>query len=126
MLSKGCEIYDIKCFDANIPPINSEKYSNEEFTKNCIMNHLALNTILLEQLDEQEKEIIELNRSILVVKYQVENDPNYVRNLYKAYKLSRAKKFEFARRQAAEKAMKIKSEEQKDVKKGEGGADVKN
>ena len=52
MLNKGCEIYDIKCFDANIPPINSEKYSNEEYTRNCIMNHLALNTILLEQLDE--------------------------------------------------------------------------
>ena len=30
--SKGVEIYDVNCFDANIPPINSEKYADREFT----------------------------------------------------------------------------------------------
>lgn len=69
MLSKGCEIYDVKCFDANMPPINSEKYQNEEFTKNCIVNHLSLNVILQEQLKEQEKAVLELHRKILVVKH---------------------------------------------------------
>jgi len=33
MRSKGGqEIYDVKCFDANIPPINSQKYANAEYT----------------------------------------------------------------------------------------------
>ena len=52
MRSKGCEIYDLKCFDANIPPINSDQYMSEDFTKNCIVNHLALNAVLQEQLRE--------------------------------------------------------------------------
>ena len=28
----GAELYDVECFDANMPPINSEKYANREFT----------------------------------------------------------------------------------------------
>ena len=69
MRSKQCEIYDMKCFDANIPPINSEKYAKQEFTQNCIVNHLALNVTLQDLLKEQEKEVLELNKKVLVMKY---------------------------------------------------------
>ena len=48
----GTELYDVQCFDANMPPINSEKYANREFTQNCIVNHLALNTTLQDLLHE--------------------------------------------------------------------------
>ena len=111
ILSKDCEIYDIKCFDANIPPINSDKYSSEDYIQNCIVNHLALNITLQDQLREQEKEILRLNKEVLVLKYQIDNDPDYVRNLYKAYKLARSKKFDQARSEAAAKALKLKNEQ---------------
>ena len=118
ILSKDCEIYDMKCFDANIPPINSDKYSSEEYVQNCIVNHLALNITLQDQLREQEKELLSLNKEVLVLKQQIENDPDYVRNLYKAYKMARSKKFDLARKEAAAKALKLKYEK-KDLKKGE-------
>lgn len=55
---------------------------------------------------------------MLTLKYEIENDPDYVRNLYKAYKLAREKKYVSARHEAAAKALKLKNEK-KDVKKGE-------
>ena len=50
--SKQSEIYDVGCLDSNIPPINSDSYMNEEFTKSCIIDHLALNSIIQDQIRE--------------------------------------------------------------------------
>lgn len=82
IISNGCEIYDEQCFIANMPPMDLKKFRNIEFLQEQIIAHSALNLTLQERLHELESEIININRHCLVIKYEIENDPEYTRNLY--------------------------------------------
>ena len=65
---------------------------------------------LQERLNEAEKELLILHKQSLKLKAELSDDPNYMRNLFKAYKLARAQKLETAKKEAAAKALDLKKE----------------
>lgn len=116
IISNGCEIYDERCFIANMPPMDQKKFQNVEFLQEQIIAHSALNLTLQERLHELETEIIDINKKCLTIKYEIENDPEYTRNLYQAWKLMREKRIEQARIAATPKS-KVKDEKGNLIKK---------
>ena len=71
ILIKGCEIYDQDCFDANLPPIDTIRYSDISAMETQIMNQISLNMMLQERLNESEKEILSLNKQHMKVKAEL-------------------------------------------------------
>ena len=67
-------------------------------------------------MHEIEKEILNFHRQILIIKYEIENDPENTRNLYQAWKIMREKKIEAARIAAMPKT-KVKDEKGNIIKK---------
>ena len=74
------------------------------------MNQAALNVLLQERITEAETELLTLHKKVLSIRYEIDNDPEYVRNLYGAYKKAREARLEQSRREAICKAQGIKIE----------------
>jgi hypothetical protein len=123
IISNGCEIYDEQCFIANMPPMDLKKFRNAEFLQEQIISHSALNLTLQERLHELESEIIDIHRKCLIIKYEIENDPEYTRNLYQAWKAMKEKKREQARIAAMPKP-KLKDEKGNLIKKQDGTSGI--
>ena len=79
---------DVKLFDSKLPIqlLNEGKYKSLDYTKNCIVNHMALNITLQDQIKEQEKELLKLNRKYVMIKHAVEHDVNYVKIVQNAFR----------------------------------------
>jgi len=58
LLRCGCELYDMECFEMNLPPMDRERYGTSMQTEVYIMNQASLNITLQDALKEAEKDLL--------------------------------------------------------------------